>query len=769
MARGANSSYIVHSLRLCALPVASVLAGVLVLGAVPQGREVLRTIDDASLLSPLHSPDDFTRVLAFLGALALWSLACWYSTRILMQHALVVPAGTGPRLEALWRTWFPRALTLATGLPLAALLFGMGERWLAAIVAALASQLFLFVVKRRALMRMAGRRFGRMGQWATVPMQPPGRTDLIPEGEELMLWLAAALAVVVFWSLALSNLGVSRWLGGATVLLLSLAAIALFVSMVLVFWPRRHGFPALLGLVLVAALGFGLAGWTANHGIAARLVDAEATARAVRPTAAEHFDRWLRAADERATPPATCAGTPCVDAAPIVLVAAEGGASRSALWSAHVLGVLDQLSDGRFGDRVFAASGISGGSLGVATWVAARRPAAGPPGAPRSADGPATPGTAAPAGPPPPAACEPPRVREQPALVRQACFLGRDFIAPVLGYLLGVDLLQRVWPWPVPAWDRSRGLEDSWAQDWRVLFARDEFGRPLMDLYRRPAPEQGLRVDRPVLLLNSASALRGRPVLQSPLQLHDPEVDDLFAPGLRSAGLSLAGAVHNSARFPYVSPGGDVTTLDGRLQDTLVDGGYVENSGALALAALVRSLDACHLQRSALHCGAVAPDAARWAAQRQRLVVLFLANDPGEALTNGEQLCGSGAAGLAQAGGAGSAVALGELLTPPVGLFQARSSRADTARRALVNLLGLCEAGPRPEGLRSAFVSMASEPIRKARPVMSWFMTQATRDLMWRAVADEPARRELVALAARFGVEPAAAATALDALRGAPP
>ena len=51
---------------------------------------------------------------------------------------------------------------------------------------------------------------------------------------------------------------------------------------------------------------------------------------------------------------------------------ADGGGLRAALFTAEVLALADDLSCGDFGSHVFAASGVSGGSLGIATWAVMR-------------------------------------------------------------------------------------------------------------------------------------------------------------------------------------------------------------------------------------------------------------------------------------------------------------------------------------------------------------------------------------------------------------
>jgi len=537
---GLRISFVIRSVTLCVFPLISVGLGVVALTLLPQGTEVLRTINDNGLMDT--KSDDFTLAIAFTVSMALWALSNWYASRLLLQsnfHASNGKQKVVDRFEDGWRTWFPRLLAPISILPVAAALAGQGQVVVASLETALAVWLFSFIVLRRPLIDMAKRivRTPENTRSPTTSATPPPTTlvDRLPEGDELMLWLAGALSLVVFILLARINYSFARWLGGASILLLALAAIGLFASLAFIYWPKQRKWPALTGLVILAALTFGSLRVTANHGIAARRVDADAQTRVVRPTAAEHLGAWDKA---RAS---ACAEDACKNEEPIILVAAEGGASRSAWWSAHVLGVLDDLTQGRFGERVFAASGISGGSLGVATWVALRRD---------QIDAKVTSARDKDQNPkahPKQAVCEG-RLADEPQTVKSACFLGRDFVAPVLGYMVGVDLVQRIIPVPIASWDRSRGLEGTWSQDWQMLFGDKAFKCPLLDLYR-PSPSSkdlnacglpgAFRTDIPILLLNTATVDRGRPAVQAPVRISDPEIDDLLDPKLRTAGLTL--------------------------------------------------------------------------------------------------------------------------------------------------------------------------------------------------------------------------------------
>ena len=235
----------------------------------------------------------------------------------------------------------------------------------------------------------------------------------------------------------------------------------------------------------------------------------------------------------------TSAGEPSARA-----VASAGGASRAAYWSSASLARLQALgeADGvNFADSVFAVSGTSGGALGATTFVAAldaRR---------QAADA---------------AACTPWK------LVRD--FTGQDHLAAPVGALLYADLVQRFLPVPFAEVDRSLALEAVWVRDWPRSLARhcvprataqpNPWGEAMTALHGRATETEWL----PLMALNTAALARGQRVHQADFLLPGSDGLDLLDPtlGLEVDRLTLAQAVHNSARFPYISPAAAVVFKD---------------------------------------------------------------------------------------------------------------------------------------------------------------------------------------------------------------
>jgi len=298
---------------------------------------------------------------------------------------------------------------------------------------------------------------------------------------------------------------------------------------------------------------------------------------------AEAFDAWLASQRSECT-----AGAP--GEIPMVLVAAPGGGIRAAYWTAAVL---DSLFGGSTDEctlrRLFAISGVSGGSVGAATWLVARA-------AERS-------GTAA---------VE--RLAGDRALASTAAgLLLRDVYQPFTG-------ISTAWS------DRAALLEDGWvAASQPYLSSSAESG-----IGGRWSQLGGGLPWVPIVMLNSSSVNDGcRLLISNTGELasthgspcgndqHDAigSISTATQPILNAraraeeggencdapqVGLTVATAALLSARFPLVSPSGAVVhcvaeqkpfadSAAVRLVPNVsyaVDGGYYENSGILTLLQL---------------------------------------------------------------------------------------------------------------------------------------------------------------------------------------
>lgn len=545
----------------CRFSALSLLLGSLPLIALPQGRDLLLTLADPGA-------NGIPARLFFFVFLVVWGVSSWYWARVILM-ARVSTDAPPTRDEQLFAAWIPRALgTLTIGLAGVGFLQARamtGVRrthwWMSAFAAVcllLAAGFLLLVVHRRSLLK-------RVGVSMPAADQTTGAFDALPRGTRIAAAVSAAVSLVFFLLFTGLPVQAAPALGALTVLLVA-AANTVFLGSVAVFCERKVGV-SFVALGLVGAAVFSR--WNDNHFVRL-LADAPGQRIAQRPPLAQAFRDWFAGAQAR------CAGCPRV---PVYLVAAEGGGIRAAYWTS---GVLSRLEDARpgFSRRVFAISGVSGGSVGAAVYASLVRDAG------RNAL-PAQTG----------------RPLLEPLSRR---ILSGAFLAPALAKLVSGDFAQWFWPLPVHGFDRGTALENAWSGAYREATGQDSLDQPYLDAW--PGPAAGV----PALVLNGTHVQTGRRIIASPFSWTPDEVPDAYdLLGVLGSDVRLSTAAHNSARFSYVSPAGRLRAASGEDRGHIVDGGYFENSGAATLRDLLREL------RGMQVTGA-----------QPRFVVLYVCNSP---------------------------------------------------------------------------------------------------------------------------------------------
>ena len=169
----------------------------------------------------------------------------------------------------------------------------------------------------------------------------------------------------------------------------------------------------------------------------------DAAQRSDRPDLRAQLDDWLsRHAAKLKDPKARV---------PLYVVNAEGGGIRAAYWTVTVLGEI-QNQHPAFAEHLFSLSGVSGGSLGSAVFVALLA-----------------------------------QQREDKMLdVKKTAqaILSEDFLSPVVASMLYPDLVQRFLPIPIARFDRAATLEQSWERAWRMhVPARARMSEPFDRLW----------------------------------------------------------------------------------------------------------------------------------------------------------------------------------------------------------------------------------------------------------------------------------------------
>ena len=334
------------------------------------------------------------------------------------------------------------------------------------------------------------------------------------------------------------------WTLGPIAVVFYIATLWLLGISALIIASRRFTIPILVVLLFVAFL-FGCVGWGDNHDVRrlAAAVDASQPAfdPALRPSLADAAAHW-RARNLQQSPG--------VEALPLIIVATAGGGQRAALWTTTVLAELEARNP-LFRQQVFAISGVSGGALGAAVYVAAE-------GAAASADD-----------------------RRD----RFKALFAHDFLTPLLARFLSTDILQQVLPVAVFS-DRAATLEQTWERAWAQVFEdRPEgFAQPFLRLWPDDQPW-------PALFLNGTWVESGRRVIASNIRMGtDFDAHDVL--DVLGRDVPVSTAVNMSTRFPYVTPAGVVRTPDGSVFGHVVDGGYFENFGATTAMEVLRAATA---------------------------------------------------------------------------------------------------------------------------------------------------------------------------------
>ncbi|MFO0996092.1 MAG: hypothetical protein U1F33_05355 [Alphaproteobacteria bacterium] len=540
---------ILDVLKPCRFSAIVVAAGGFALLVTDQGRELSVRLGDSG-------PKQIQWILFFLIAIAVWAFQSWFWARHILTfvHGRTRDESTRrgwlirniPRILgggafafvgcAVLRTWLVTGARNGTLLGLAVATFVLGIAF------------YLLIMRRREIIARIERHFTKDGQpgQGIVPRLLRRKAELrsfgdLPGTWKIWIWLTGGYSVATALWAWTAPVSMGLTFGAPGVAFLAMSSIVPFGSY-LVYLSRAARFPVVTTLLL-AAVVFSI--WNDNHAVRPA-VESSGPILPERKSLAEAVDAWSSCLDAQEGP------------APLVMVATAGGGLRAAYWTATVLGAVQDIEP-RFADRLFAISGVSGGSLGAAVFASILReddvhcP---------QAEGERTPETAG-------------SVER-----RGQAVLDRDFLAPTLAGLLYPDLMQRFFPLGIFP-DRAAALEKSWEHGWRAASwrpAADRFATPFNELWSRSG--DGRAAHRPALLLNGTHEETGKRIITSNLKIDPAIFSDTFDfYDVAGYEIRLSTAVLNSARFPYVTPAGRMSRSVIKAEH-IVDGGYFENFGA---------------------------------------------------------------------------------------------------------------------------------------------------------------------------------------------
>ena len=536
------------------------IVGALVMLANDQAQDVLRVLGE----------DVGWPALWFLPAAFLSAAIAWWSARVMFYFRFRNPA-SDPQVFPWLKEQLPRALGASVLVLTAMALFQVslsyhgwisGPAWrlrlLALALLLLAAGFVYATVKRRQwFARLAG---------GARPSDLQSLHELHWQAW-LPLVLAAAFGFGLMVLFAYRSVEVAPLLGTATVALCAVIGL-IPVGSFLVYLGNRASLPVVsLALIWAVICTYVVD----NHHV--RLYagmdsydppEEPAAPAGPRPEIGDYLGQWAAGL-------APAAG----GAVPVLVVAAEGGGIRAAYWTALVLSELQDRATAAgldFARHVFAISGVSGGSLGAATFAAlVANQNAGH--APRQPDG-----------------C-PVDENVDPATLRGRAerVLRHDFLSPAVAVMLFSDNFQQVVPYGFLN-DRAVPLERSFEAAWDACEEGNWFRRPFRALWTEPPP-----FAVPPLYLNSTVVETGQRLIVAPVRIGEPAFSEaLSSEQILGPELALSTAVHNSARFTYVSPAGTVRWDEEAPTKwlRLVDGGYFENSGAVTAGEVVRNVRA---------------------------------------------------------------------------------------------------------------------------------------------------------------------------------
>jgi len=679
-------------------PFLTLLLGLGLLFLAGQGRELIDGLDEA----PPH------HLLWFAIALFYWSFQCWHWARVELYLAFGTDrAGWGARARTI--TLLPRLYGVAVhGMALAAIAWSARATrpgpaiFLPVLAVLLSLALFLLLVDRRLALLDAIERKGRLPGalarlWTTrrIEAGAPLRRAIPRLAPLSLLVLAGSLLVFFYnaWMGGLWPVETGARYGSAAIAFGGLGSWVAILS-ILALASRVFRFPVLAALVL-ARVVLGLL--VDEHRVRTDPGSVWAGPEAdPRPTLAAELDRWGSLLPGDAEGPV-----------PVVLVATAGGGLRAAWWTAVALADLVARYPG-LERHVVAVSGVSGGALGATVFAACLRR-------------------------------EQERARADPPFDRgriRACVravLARDFLAPTLVALLYTDALGPALGEPLGWGGRAAALENAWAAAFDALPERavrgdGSWSNPLAERFLEFAP--GDPADwQPILFLNATHEERGRRVVASRVRIDQPPFLDAWdLHRLLGRDLWTVTAVHNSARFSFVSPAGLLRgpPPEDEKRGHLVDGGYFENFGAVTLLEATRAI----LDR--LGDG-----------RRFLPIVVQITSDPA---LSGHDLVRDGPCGAPSAlpfepeDARSPWTVANEALAPLAAILATREARGLLAVRELARTLRCGRQSPgAPE---PAFVHLAMCGAEDRRPALGWVLDSGSRAAIERGLAPEGCNRE---------------------------
>lgn len=504
--------------------------GFIALAVIPQGKDAVLALAD---------PGAKLKRFFFVVTALAWAVQTWYWLRtlyILMDRDLSRNVAYKRGMGA----YIPRVLGLMALLVVMAAVLRMAPYvyparwsliWMAVQLTVISACFFCFVLWRRKIklfkLPELDDAIDRVNARSTGKDRNTRFADLHPATRKVLLVFSGLAGL--FLLLLIIDPHTFTFHGGVAVIILCIAIWIPAGSWIL-YGSMKYRLPIFTALLL---LSFLFRFWNDNHRV--RLLDDQHPSQVSLEQRLERFLSKFPTGDGEQE---------------MIVVSAEGGGIRSAYWTAAVLTRLDKLDPG-FSRRVFAISGVSGGSLGASVYTALLKE----------------------------------RQSGKDIILASAAerFLKRDFLSPTITAMLCGDLVQRFLPFPFPFLCRARALERSWEIAWEEALpgSPNRFQQPFTSLWANDP-----HCDIPLLLLNGTLVESGNRVIASHIRIDNRFTEAVDIYRLAGGEMRLSTAVCGSARFPYISPAGTLTP-----DHHIVDGGYFDDSGAVTTADLLYEIN----------------------------------------------------------------------------------------------------------------------------------------------------------------------------------
>lgn len=354
----------------------------------------------------------------------------------------------------------------------------------------------------------------------------PVQNDVVIQTEKniFSLFLLFSVSALIIYLNAVLNIHFARFISPLPIILLSFGVLlgaGNILSLLSTKLQINFHFLFIAGLIIT---GY----FVETHGVAIHRKSSPFIDYSKRTTLRNKFVQWLDTKGNEWRDSSN-------NTLPVYFVIADGGASRSAYWTASVLSTLETETNGNFSKHLFCLSGASGGSFGNMVFYGSLY-----------------------------------GINENRTEKIQS-YLSSDFLSFPLARLLGPDLVIPFIP-GVRSGDRARALEISMENTGK----KDSLSR----FMRKDISEIVFSNNRdfnPIIAINATRMQDGAPGVISNILLEN-EVSgkriDILGLLEKDESIHISTAVVLGARFPYFSPAG-------RIKDQyFVDGGYFDNSGS---------------------------------------------------------------------------------------------------------------------------------------------------------------------------------------------